>query len=299
MIAARAARNPAASSQLGLQQTVAASAADTSMPDMFSAIDSQKPQPAAQAAPASAADPSQSVPNGQAVIPASFGDDVPGVPVTGTGSASIGHKLVIMGIIFVVLLALGAGAYFVFFSKKDASVAETTKKSQASADSKAVDMAGLTAMTFVAPDLTAFHKSTAASNETFSSYLTTDETCGVSFGTVTAVSLPGTTADEIVSLQIKSLKDQGYAVTGPSVGTALVLKDAADSSKTYKMPTLIYSFTKDTMHAISNYSIVILKGGDRVVVDRSCIDKTGAEVSTDNVSNMNAKAKELKVKVGS
>jgi hypothetical protein len=105
---------------------------------------------------------------------------------------------------------------------------------------------------------------------------TGDNACSFEFGTATSMQLPGANINAIINPQVTFLENAGAAVDGPMSASALVLKDAGDSSITYSMPTLMYSFTQGTKHATSYYSLVILKNGDRALVSRQCANANGS-----------------------
>lgn len=199
----------------------------------------------------------------------------------------------LLGLAVLAVLILVASLFFLKPGSK--SVDKANKESSQSASSTAIDIGTLTNVSFTPGDLSSLQKNESASNETFFTYSTADQTCAIGFGTVTAQTQPGETAAAVVDAQITSLRDGGATVVGPTVGEPLVLKDSKDGSKTYKIPTVIFKVSKDDTRAVTNYSIVLLKNGDRAVINRVCGRTDGQEVKDSDVQKFNQMAKQLTV----
>jgi hypothetical protein len=234
-------------------------------------------------------DPNNQTPNDQQL---SNQDQTSSRP--GMNSPAPKNKNVII-IAVVVALVLAIAAYFMFFANKD-SVSDVAQQSQQSANANAIDMATLSSVVLNAPvDLTGYEKS-ERSTETYATYVTADGSCELSFGTVTAAQLPGgDTAEAIVQRQINGLRDNGMTIDGPRAGEALTLADAGDSSTIYKMPTLIFDFSKDNTRGTTHYSVAVLGSGDRAVINRVCANQTGEDIVDSVLEALNVKAREVTV----
>lgn len=209
-----------------------------------------------------------------------------------------GSKIPIILLVVLLIVLGGAVAWYFLIYQKGNSDADKAAKSSSSSAKEAVSLSTLQDLTFSEPsDLSAF-KADSSTNAAYHVYLTQsstdDKLCSLEYGVVTPTDLPGGTIDDIVDPQIKSLKDAGATVTGPSAGDALILKDAKDSAKTYSMPTLNYEFSKDTRHATVHYSLAILKGGNRAVVSRQCANKNG-DIDKAELAKIEAAAKKITV----
>ncbi|HSX32562.1 MAG TPA: hypothetical protein VLF43_04825 [Candidatus Saccharimonadales bacterium] len=130
--------------------------------------------------------------------------------------------------------------------------------------------------------------------DTVKNYIDASGTCNLQFGTLSATDLPGNNINELVAKQLDSLRKAGATVDGPKDIDLLVLKDATDSAVTYKMPTVRISFTNGKKHGLSYYSAVILKGGTRAFISRSCVNTNG-DVDQNAFNAVEAKAKQLTV----
>ncbi|HSX17361.1 MAG TPA: hypothetical protein VLH86_04635 [Patescibacteria group bacterium] len=210
-----------------------------------------------------------------------------GMPPAGMGGMSPAPKkkmniMMIAIIAAVAVLVLAVASYFLFFKNSNKSADKAAQQSSHSSTVKATDMATLNHVTLKAPATIGGYTSRNTGVATVSDYVSTDNTCELIVGTVTSTQLPGANLDAIVQPQIKQLKDAGATVAGPNAGTALVLKDS--NNKTYSMPTLTFEFSQGKKHATVHYSAVILKSGDRAIVNRTCINANG----TVDASRLNA-----------
>lgn len=205
------------------------------------------------------------------------------------------RRLLIALLALIVVLGIGAAVYFVMF--KGDSSNDAAKKSSKSAEKSAISMDTLNSvkLTLAATDATGLtDKATGVAD--FKTYMSDDELCAVSVGIVKAADLPGADLNAMIEPQLKTLRDAGAAIDGPSAGKALTLKDATDSKTTYSMPTLVFDFSKDNQHVLTHYSAVILKNTDRAVVSRACGNKEGAvdQSKVTNLDNIAAKTKVTK-----
>ena len=205
----------------------------------------------------------------------------------------IAGAVVLIGVIVVLYLALSGGNGG--NGGESTSVNEATEQSNESAAS-AVDMGTFADVSFVVPDMTGYTKQ-ARSTENFSNYTAEDGKCAIGFGTLSVEEIPGSNTEEIISLQIDKLRDAGSTVDGPNSADALVVKDAADSSMAYRMPTLTFKLAKDDTRVSTRYSVAILGNGDRAIVNRECVDRQGNEIPENRMDELDAKARELTVTV--
>lgn len=204
-------------------------------------------------------------------------------------------KPLIIAAVVVIVLALAVGAYFLFFAK-DKSITEVSNESQKSAESSAIDIATLPGLTFNHPaNLGEYTKSDFGSTTTFTSYTNASNTCEIGLGTISAEILPGATSQEVIEKQVEGLREAGATVENPTAGEALVLKDANDSSKTYKIPTLVFKFSQGNNHGLNYYSIAILGNGDRAIINRTCINQDGQAVAESTLDPLEVMAKEITV----
>lgn len=284
--------NGAGWQQQGNQQSNQAQASDQ-VPDILAPAD---PQPAQYTQVQSQAPITGSQLGVQPpYVPGSFdSQSMPQAGAARSGGLSLKVVLIVAGVIFA-LMAASIGVYYVFFPNKgESSLKRATQQSQKSAPSSAIDVSGLQNLTFVAPDLSAYSKNEGSSTATFSTYVNPDKTCMFGFGTVSADIFPGTTPEEMVNKQIEKLKDQSVTIEGPQALDALVLKDSADASKSYKIPTLSFSLSRDTKTAKVRYSVAILKDGQRVIINREC-DSTNGPVSDGVMDGIDEVVKALKI----
>lgn len=201
---------------------------------------------------------------------------------------------ILIVLIVAAVLAASVATYFIFFAgggKKSANT-ESKKSSQAAAG---VDMSTLQSATLNGPATIAGYNERDTGFSKIKDYIADDGNCEFTVGTLNATQLPGADLDAIIEPQLKKLRDAGATVIGPNQGTALNLKDSA-SSKTYKMPTLTFEFSQGAKHAAVYYSAVILTGGDRAVVNRTCINANGA-VDTARLHQLDNIAKQVTVTV--
>jgi hypothetical protein len=181
--------------------------------------------------------------------------------------------LVVVGVIVVVILIVVA-SYFMFL-KKDGGAGKANKTAQKSTQSSAAtDMATLKNVKLNLPDSITGYTARTTGVDTVKDFISNDNTCEFIAGTVQASQLPGADLNAIVDPQLKTLRDAGATVNGPTAGAALELKDKA-SNKLYSMPTLNFAFSQDKKHASVHYSAVILSSTDRAIINRTCVNKDG------------------------
>lgn len=232
---------------------------------------------------------------------------VPAGMVTGQHSGGPGKKKLIIILVAVVALVLAAALIF-FFMMKDGkdkkntsttqSASQAAKESTDSASEEGVDLATIQAVTLVPPTDMSAYKAPVTLLPTYSQYLTLSSACSLDVGTVPTsyTALKGNTLDEVVDYNVQLLRDSGATVADVTAGEALILKDAKDSSVQYKLPTLKFSITKGTATAVSNYSVVVTKNGDRVVVTRACASQN-SQVTEDDLKPINETAKKITVSI--
>jgi hypothetical protein len=211
----------------------------------------------------------------------------------GAGVPSSGGKgkrvLSIIGVILVLAL-LGAAVYW--FAQRSSD----DKPSDNTSTIGAVGLETIDRATLLAPDTIQGFTSRQTGIANIKDYVADDNSCELIVGTTTAAQLPGVDLNAIVQPQIEQLKKAGATVNGPSEGSALILKDMDSENKTYSLPTVKYDFSQDKKHVVVHYSAVILKSGDRVVVNRTCINQNG-EVDNNKVTSLDTKVKAIQVMV--
>jgi hypothetical protein len=179
--------------------------------------------------------------------------------------------LILIGIALIVL-ALLVVIYFRFL-KPSITTNDAAKKSAAAA-ANADDMTKLAHVSVNVPETIAGYKARNTGDDSIKDFISDDGICEFITGTVSASELPGADLNAIIDPQVKNLKNDGATVKGPKAGNPLTIKEK-DSSKTYAMPTIDFEFAKDKKHAIVHYSAVILSSNDRVIINRTCVNKDG------------------------
>jgi hypothetical protein len=183
-------------------------------------------------------------------------------------------KLMIIAAAVVVVIVLAVASYFMFFKKdSNGSADEAAQKSNATSRN-ATEMATLNKVTLTPPATVNGFTERTTGISTIKDFVSTDNTCEFIVGTVGEAQLPGATMDAMIQPQLKQLRDAGATVVGPKAIDALILKDAA--GKQYSMPTIEFEFSQGAKHATVHYSAVILKSKDRAVINRTCVNATGA-----------------------
>lgn len=226
--------------------------------------------------------------------PQTFSPPTPPEPLQPQMPTTPPHKrrnIIIFSIVAVLLLAgLGVAAYFLFFNTSANQAANNSTKS---ASSQAVDLSTLNKVTATLPGGIDSYTEQAINSTTAKDYLSDNGNCEFVVGTVTATELPGADLNAIIEPQLQKLRDDGATVSGPTSGQALIIKDASDSSITYSMPTINFDFVKGQKRVVSHYSAVILKNGDRVIVNRICKNSSGGAVDEAALAALDTKAKEV------
>ena len=204
----------------------------------------------------------------------------------------------IVVIIAVVLIALGVGAYF--WLKPSDRNATNDANSKSSAASTAKPLSELNSVSLIGPAAPTGYTKNDTGIATFTDYSRTTANgtsgCEFIFGTATAAQVPGTDIGDIVAKSLEPYRQEGDTIVGPQVSSALILKDSSDSKIQYSMPTLSYDITiaKTGGRLISHYSGVVLKNGDRAIVNRVCADKSG-KVDTATLSTLDTLASTILV----
>lgn len=218
----------------------------------------------------------------------------PGAP----SNAGTKRRLVVVLLIVLVAAVLGVAAYFAFFRDNDSddSAQRAASQSSSSSNADAIDLATLQtiSMSLANPPEDYVSTDEESSPTRRYTYQGADgkETCELAFGVLTSEQLPGDNLDAIVQPQINQLREAGATIDGPSAGTALILKDATDSDITYRVPTLDFKFSFEGNNATVYYSAVILKSGERAVVNRACSVRDG-QVNEDRLKTINERANQI------
>lgn len=199
--------------------------------------------------------------------------------------------LIVGGVI--VLLILAAITYVAFFRGSAAN--NTTGQSSQSSNSGDADMAALYSATLELPDTVEGYSPRQTGTSSIQDYVAADGSCELIIGTVTAAQLPGTSLETLVKPQLDQLRENGAAVQGPEEGQAFVVKDAVNASKTYRLPTITFAFSQGKKHAAVHYSAIIMKNGDRAVINRVCINENG-DVDTNKLKAVDETAKKVMIR---
>jgi hypothetical protein len=201
-------------------------------------------------------------------------------PVMGMGSPAKKLRLGVFVLIgAAVLLILLITSYFLFFNKKNTANNAAQTSTNSSVSKNAIDMSTLASVTLNTPSDLSVFQADSATGSYYHMYVTKNSVgtnaCSLIFGSFTSAQLPGTDLNSIVAQGLDALRKAGATITGPSAGSALILKDAVSSGTTYSMPTITYQFSEGVKHASERYSIVILKNGNRLAVTRQCANANG------------------------
>lgn len=201
--------------------------------------------------------------------------------------------LAIIGVV-VVVIALAVAGYFLFMRDKDDSNTKNAadKSSNQSKETKLDTLEGT--ITLKAPASLEGYEASSANTAENSVYAKGD--CSLQFGVTDASKLPGNDLADIVDSQTAALREQGITMEQPQSGTALVLKDADDSSKSYVLPTLDLRASANNEHVLSHYSAAVFKDGRRAFVTRVC-KGSGAAVEASKLAPLDADAAGITVKV--
>lgn len=202
-------------------------------------------------------------------------------------------------IVVVVLVVIGVGAFLAMklFTSSTPSTGSTSDTS--SQTSGAVDAGTLTSAALSTPDSATkgLTKSPAGKNPNAVGYTTADQSCLVAYGTATPDLVTDATVNDFVNTYLKSVT-QGSTdttVTGPAVATSRLLTDAANSTKTYSVPTMRFELAEGAKHGIGLYSLALLKNKTRLIVETLCINEQGS-VTQAQMDSMEAIVKQIAVK---
>lgn len=147
-------------------------------------------------------------------------------------------------------------------------------------------------------NLDGFEREDSASGALTSYVQSTDpQRCAFSFGVVAAEDVPGETRDELIELQVDQQQAAGAIVSGPHSTDALVVGDAEDGTKAYRIPTSTFSMARDELTVATHYSVAILAGNDRVIVNRECVREDGQEIPSSVMNDLDSRAAGLRVTV--
>jgi hypothetical protein len=219
-----------------------------------------------------------------------------GIPQAPTPAPTGKRKaaLIIVAIAVAVVLAVAAGLWL-FVLKGSGHRSADSEAQRSSQHATATGMATLNRVTLVPPATIAGFTLRNSGISTISDYISDDRTCELIVGVVTGSQLPGASLDAIIEPQLQQLRDAGATIVGPNAGAAVTVKQTA-STKSYSMPTLNFEFSEGPKHAVVHYSAVILKSGDRAVLNRTCINATGT-VDASHIRAVDEIAKQVTVTV--
>ena len=208
----------------------------------------------------------------------------------GMPAASTGRRGLLVTIIIVALLIIGGGIY-AFMRHKSASdnTAQTTTNAASNND-----LAAISQVMLMPPSTISGYTERKTGAANIKDFVANDNSCELIIGTTTAAQLPGANLADILKPQIEQLRKAGATVHGPTAGDNISVKDADNGSISYSLPTMKYDFTQGDKHAAFHYSAAILKSGDRVVINRSCVNQNGA-IDEKKMTALDDKAKQIRI----
>ena len=205
-------------------------------------------------------------------------------------------KLIVLAVVVLVLVVAGYYGYKAW-KKHDqtASVNNALNAATAKKVAGATDMSTLNNVKFAIPSsaLATLSKQQSANPNAFY-YATADGRCLLIYGTGTASQVKGSNVSQIVNNYLDNIRADGADVATPTASDPRVFKDANDATKKYSMPSLNFTFTQGNEYGRGYYSGVLLKGGNRAIVETAC-DNQGSPVSDADMTAMNNIADQLTV----
>lgn len=213
-----------------------------------------------------------------------------GMASPASGMDSKKRRIVMFAVLLLALVVLVGGGYYAvkqYQKNHDKSTTNAAAKKSESSTS-APDINTLASFTLVQPPASKLTGYTVTAGSTTGETTIsapigsdTNNACEISFGTFGQSDLPGTDIGDVVSKETTILKNDGVTVSGPNVIKALVLKNASTSA-TYSIPSVNFSYTKDGITEVANYSISELKDQSHAAVLQVCAGK-------DTVANLTSK----------
>ncbi|HSX07633.1 MAG TPA: hypothetical protein VLG11_01950 [Candidatus Saccharimonadales bacterium] len=217
--------------------------------------------------------------------PGGINGPTPPTPDLLPAPASQGKRVMMLVVALIVVVVLAVGGYFGYkalkkTTQKGAVGSALTQANDKLKASGAIDLSTANSVSFVAPasalasaGLTE-DTSVSASTPTAKEYVTADQTCFLTYGTNDAAHLPGSNVADIVNNYLDTVRKAGATTTSPTVADPRIFK--GDNGKQYGMPSLNLSFSQGAEHIIGDYSGVVLKSGQRAILETGCLSKTGA-----------------------
>jgi hypothetical protein len=147
---------------------------------------------------------------------------------------------------------------------------ETGNPPGGAANADPVPMESLASASLIPPSDLGRFQANAGNTGTSMQYNTVDGGCSLRMGIASEADLPGKDFDEIVKNRVQKLRDAGAVVQGPTGGTPIKVKNVADESKIYTMPTAVFTASNKGTYTGSHYSAAILKDGSRAYAERIC-----------------------------
>lgn len=209
-------------------------------------------------------------------------------------------KKVLLWVVGIIALALVAAAIAAFFilangNKEDKDSANKAAKDSTS-QTKEASLETLEGVTLIPPADLSRYTPNVNNTDVAMAYTTPDGACSLNLGVADADTLPGKDLADIVSRQMKSAREKGLTLTGPTAGSPLELVNASDENKKYSMPTLVFTTSNpDGTRIRSHYSAAVLADGSRVYITRICQSKT-ADVTDETLKPIDEDATKIAVR---
>jgi hypothetical protein len=191
----------------------------------------------------------------------------PGQDFSNTTAPSSRRPVIILIIIVVLLALIAAVSYITLANRKASDNSDKTVATQT------VPMTNLKSASIVPPPDLSRYQANASNSESNMRYLSTDGACSLQIGVASASDMPGKDFDEIVKNHAQKLRADGATVQGPSSGTAIKMKSAADENVSYTLPSVVITASNNGTYIGSHFSAAILKDGSRLYAERRCETK--------------------------
>jgi hypothetical protein len=191
--------------------------------------------------------------------------------------------LIVAGLVIIGVVAVAV--YMLLPKTNSANSNNDTSGTQTTASTQSTPVTSLHSAKLVGPDMSGY--TLAMDSPTSKQYAKGN--CNIVYGVTTAVELPGSTYDDIITKRLASYSTQGITANA-SAGTTLLLKDSNDSSKQYSLQTTTFTAISGTTHVLAYYSIAIMGDGTRAFVTRAC-NNNGSDVQPSAMTDIESKAR--------
>lgn len=223
-------------------------------------------------------------PDAASTQPGGMNSPTPPTPDLLPAPTSQGKRMMMLVIALIVVVLLAVGGYFGYKALKKTTQKSAVGNALSQANDKlkasgAIDLSTANSVSFVAPASAlasaglAEDTSVSAATPTAKEYVNADQTCFLTYGTNDAAHLPGSNVSDIVNNYLDTVRKAGATTTSPTVAEPRIFK--GDDGKQYGMPSLNLSFSQGVQHIIGDYSGVVLKSGQRAILETGCLNKNG------------------------